>query len=62
MPEFVFDGKATLAALRSLADLLAARAVEHQTLIIVGGSYLVLNSSLAPHQIPEQRRRDRTLL
>ena len=38
MPEFLFDGKAMLAALRSLADLLAARAVEHQTLIIVGGS------------------------
>ena len=43
MHEFLFDGKATLAALRSLADLLAARAVEHQTLIIVGGSYLALN-------------------
>ena len=43
MPEFLFDGKATLAALLSLAGLLAARAVGHQTLIIVGGSYLALN-------------------
>ncbi len=43
MPEFLFDGKETLAALRSLADLLATQAVEHETLIIVGGSYLALN-------------------
>ncbi len=42
MPEFLFDAKPTLAALRS-PDLLATRAVEHQTLIIVGGSYVALN-------------------
>ena len=42
MPEFLFDAKPTLAALRS-PDLLATRAVEHQTLLIVGGSYVALN-------------------
>ena len=38
MPELLFDGKETLAALRAHADLLATRTVRHQTLIIVGGS------------------------
>jgi hypothetical protein len=43
-PELLFDEKETLAALHALADLLATRTVEHQTLIIVGGSYLALNN------------------
>ena len=50
MPEFLFDGKQTLAALHSLADLLATRAVDHQTLIVVGGSYLAL------HELRESTR------
>jgi hypothetical protein len=67
MPEFLFDGKATIRALRSLADLLAARSVPHQTLIIVGldlehGSPTVQSAgSYAELMLAEQFRADRRL-
>jgi hypothetical protein len=44
MADFLFDGEATRDALKALAELLALRGVEHQTLILVGGSYLALHN------------------
>jgi hypothetical protein len=44
MHEFLFNSEATLDALQGLADLLADRSTQHQTLIIVRGSYLALHN------------------
>jgi tRNA A37 N6-isopentenylltransferase MiaA len=40
--DFLFDANATVKALEALAELLVSERIEHQTLIVVGGSYLAL--------------------
>jgi Nucleotidyltransferase of unknown function (DUF6036) len=42
MSDFLFDANATVMALEALADLLASERIAHQSLIVVGGSYLAL--------------------